>query len=170
MKKLYQIYKCSVELQEKKLQNLLTDGMSYLDEIELHDPEPQLEKTFEKLEDAEKYLNNKCCTTVSNTMGSGVKYRIIDFYELWIEYWNDGNEEDEDSDGIESHSRTPVESYSICTYLEGDEHNTEFSEMYLDKDSAEEDVESMNFVNEENDYYIVKFIDGKEVERKLIVF
>ena len=170
MKKKYQIYKCSVELQTKKLQDLLKRGMNYLDGIDVYDPDPQLEKTFENLDEAEKYFQEKCFTSISKVMGNAVKYRAIDFYELWIEYWNDGNENNEDSDGIESHSRTPVESYSVCTYFKGNERNTEMSEMYIDEDNALEDAESMNFVDEENDYYIVKYIDGKEIDRKKINF
>lgn len=169
MKKIYHVYKNEIELENRKLKNLLKFGMSYLYDIEKYDYDPQIEKSFDTYEEAKKYLDEYCSTKISGIMGSGVRYREIEYYTIWEEYWLDGNENEEDSDGMSSNDITSVEAY---TYLiEKDGYRTFESDYYLDEDDAKDDacdkIEWAESEELENTiYYIIKYVDGEEVERK----
>lgn len=168
MKKIYHVYKNEIELENRKLNNLLKFGMSYLYDIEKYDYDPQIEKSFDTYEEAKKYLDEHCSTTISGIMGSGVRYREIEYYTIWEEYWLDGNENEEDSDGMSSNDITPVEAY---TYLKISEYDKEESCYYIYEDEATEDAKSeYSWVENEDDVkvYLVKYVDGEETERKEI--
>lgn len=163
MKKIYHIYNCNVELPVRKLQSLLNDGMSYLDEIGLHDPEPKIESSFDTLDEAKECFKKYCWTSVSNAMGSGTKYHEVKFFELWCEIWDDGNEEDEDSDRMESIDRTGIEAYELYS-------ENEASEKYLTKEDALEDAQSMHFIDENTEIFLKTYYNGDEIESSVLTF